>query len=185
MSFIHMLLVAFGLAADAFAVSVAEGIVAERLTRRHTLRVALTFGLFQGIMPVIGWVAGRSLRGVMGGADHWVAFGLLGLIGVKMIVDSLTGAESGEPSNGSGPFRLLTLGVATSLDALVVGVTLAIMGNGVWAPAVVIGAVTAVLCAVGVRVGNRVGTRFGRRVEILGGLILVALAVKILLEHLL
>jgi len=185
MSLLSMLLIAVGLAADAFAVSVAEGMVIERAAGRHTLRVSGLFGLFQGLMPVLGWLAGGALRGLVGCFDHWVAFVLLTLIGGKMVADAVLGIESGPGPEGSGRLRLLGLAVATSIDALVVGVSIAMLRVQIWTPALVIGLVTAALCAVGVQAGDRIGTRLGRRAEVVGGLVLVALGVKILFEHLL
>ncbi len=185
MSLINMLLIAFGLAADAFAVSVAEGIViSEKSASRHTLRVSAMFGGFQAVMPVLGWGAGSSLRALVGGFDHWVAFALLTLIGGKMILDAALGIETGRTAGGSRGFKLIGLGAATSIDAFAVGVTIAMLRVSIWAPAVVIGLVTAVLCAVGVQVGDRTGTRLGRGAEVVGGLVLVGLAAKVLLEHL-
>ena len=179
-----MLLLAVGLAADAFAVSVAEGVVIEEATHKHTLRVSAVFGVFQGVMPILGWLLGTSLLGLVRAFDHWIAFGLLGLIGGKMILDAALGVESGAGAGGSGGMRLLMLGVATSIDALAVGVTIAMLHVRIWLPAAVIGVVTAVLCAVGVQAGHRIGTRLGRTAEAIGGIVLVGLGIRILIEHL-
>jgi putative Mn2+ efflux pump MntP len=185
MSLPALLLIAVGLAMDAFAVSVAEGMALERVTNGHTARVALHFGFFQAIMPVIGWLAGTSLRAFVGAWDHWVAFGLLVLIGGKMIADSFLGFETGEPRRPSRGARLLLLSIATSIDALAVGVSLAMLRVNVWEPAIVIGAVTGVLCAVGIRLGDRVGSRLEHRAELVGGIVLCVIGVRILLGHLL
>ena len=183
MSLFKLLLIAVGLSADAFAVSVAEGIVIEEAKARHTLRVALMFGLFQAAMPVLGWFLGESLRGLIGSFDHWVAFGLLAFIGSKMVLDAALGIETGERRGGSRGARLVMLAVATSIDALAVGVTIAMLHVRIWTPALVIGIVTALLCAVGVQAGGRIGTRLGRWAEVVGGLVLLGLGVKILFEH--
>jgi len=180
-----LLLIAIGLAMDAFAVSVAEGIALEKLTPGHAARVAIHFGFFQAAMPVVGWLAGTSLRMLIGGLDHWVAFGLLMLLGGKMIADALTGFETNRARPPSRGARLIVLSVATSIDALAVGVSLAMLGVRIWGPALVIGVVTGALCAVGIRLGDRVGARLERRAELVGGVILCIIGTRILLDHLL
>lgn len=185
MNILQILLIAVGLAMDAFAVSVAEGVALRRATNVHTLRVSLHFGAFQGAMPVIGWLAGTSLRSFIGAWDHWIAFGLLTLIGGKMVADALRGSrESGsrEPSRG---VRLLVLSIATSVDALAVGISLAMLRVHIWLPAVIIGIVTGALCAAGVQMGDRIGPRLGRWSELCGGIILCFIGAKILWDHLL
>lgn len=185
MSFIHIIMLAFGLAADAFAVSLAEGVTIRKAIHRHTLRISTLFGLSQGIMPVLGWFMGRNIRSYIEPWDHWVVFGVLGFIGVKMITDAVFGIETGKQRDGaSGAARLVLLAVATSIDALAIGITLAVLGVDIWTPAVIIGLVTALLCAGGVQLGYRAGTRWGRQAEILGGIILVGLGTKVLIEHL-
>lgn len=183
MSLLQVLLIAVGLAADAFAVSVAEGIALRRATPGHTLRVSLHFGAFQAIMPVLGWFLGRSLLRIMGALDHWVAFGLLVLIGGKMLADTLFRFETGEPREPSRGARLLALSVATSVDALAVGMSLAMLRVRIWEPAAIIGVVTGVLCAVGIQAGDRVGSRLGRWAEACGGVMLCLIGVKILYDH--
>jgi len=180
-----LFLIAVGLAMDAFAVSVAEGIALEKVTHSHTARVALHFGLFQAVMPVLGWLAGTSLRGFVGGLDHWIAFGLLVLIGGEMMVDTFLGFETGEVRQPSRGPRLILLSIATSIDALAVGVSLAMVGVNVWEPALVIGVVTGVLCAAGMELGGRVGPRLEHGAEFIGGAILCIIGIRILLEHLL
>ena len=181
---VKIVLIAFGLAADAFAVSIAEGIVVEEATHRHALRVSVMFGLFQGVMPILGWLAGEAIRSRLAGVDHWVAFGLLGFVGGKMLLDAVFGIESSGKGKESRGLRLLMLAVATSIDAFAVGLTLAMMDLGIWVPAAVIALITAVLSAIGVQAGSRVGTRFGRKAEAVGGAVLLGLALKIPLEHL-
>ncbi len=184
MSYLKMIMLGFGLAADAFAVSVAEGVTIEKAVHKHTLRVSGMFGLFQGLMPVVGWLAGRTIRGFIHPYDHWVACLLLAFIGGKMIVDSLYGVETEADEGASGGLKLIMLAVATSIDALAIGITLAVLGTDIWTPAVVIGCVTAILCALGVQAGHRIGTYVGKKAEIVGGIVLVALGAKILVEYL-
>ena len=185
MSFPALLLIAVGLAMDAFAVSVAEGMALQEARHAHTARVALHFGVFQALMPVLWWWAGGSLRSFVGAFDHWVAFGLLMLIGGKMIADTFLGFETGRVRTPSRGARLIVLSFATSIDAMAVGVSLAMLGIRVWEPALVIGLVTGALCALGVHLGDRVGTRLERRAELLGGVALCLIGVEILLQHLL
>ncbi|MFH1723736.1 MAG: manganese efflux pump MntP family protein [Elusimicrobiota bacterium] len=184
MSFLTTLLIAFGLAMDAFTVSICGGMVMRGARLRDALRVALAFGLFQALMPVAGWIAGRRLADLITAADHWVAFGLLALIGGKMIYDAATKGPERHTMDLRRIGVLLTLSVATSIDALAVGLSFAFLGIGILRPVLTIGAVTAVLSLIGVLAGRRLGHGFERRVGILGGLILVAIGTKILLEHL-
>ncbi len=178
--------IAIGLAMDAFAVSIAVGLSLKEVSLRQTLRLAYHFGLFQALMPIIGWLAGRSVERWIGPVDHWIAFGLLSAIGGKMIYEALKGdveeVERKDPTKGAS---LVVLSVATSIDALAVGLSLALLGVEIWYPALVIGLVALVFTAVGLHLGKRFGALLGRRMEIVGGVILIAIGVRILLEHLL
>jgi manganese efflux pump family protein len=184
LSFPYLILIALSLAMDAFAVSTACGVQIAVVRYGHVLRVAITFGLFQFIMPVIGWFAGSAFSSWLLAVDHWVAFGLLLLIGAKMIWESFrddSGAPAKDPTKG---WNLLVLGVATSIDALAVGLSLSFLDTSIWYPAVVIGVVAAVLSAVGALFGCRLGHRFGVWAERFGGLVLIGIGIKILVEHL-
>jgi putative Mn2+ efflux pump MntP len=183
MSFWYTLGIALGLALDAFAVSVAAGIQITALNSRHVARLALSFGLFQFFMPVVGWLAGRSLSKWLEAVDHWVAFGLLALIGGKMLWESFRPADNPaqDPTRG---WTLLILSIATSIDALAVGLTLAFLEVSIWVPSVTIGVVAAVLSALGAIFGSRLGRRFGVWAERFGGLVLISIGVKIVLDHL-
>ena len=201
MSPITLTLTAFGLAADAFAVSVAKGMRMRSLDLRPALAIALTFGLFQGVMPLIGWLLGASFAGVIEPWDHWIAFALLAGIGAKMLwearqgddaeADSAAELDSAEASaaGAQGGYRigkreLLVLGFATSVDALAVGVSLSFLQADIWVAAGVIAAVTFVLAMVGVRLGHHAGSWLSRGAEVAGGLVLIGIGVKILVEHL-
>lgn len=178
------LLVAVGLAMDAFAVSVAHGVSSRNLRSSGVLRMALSFGLFQAFMPIIGWLAGISLAEVISGVDHWIAFGLLCVVGGKMIHDSRN-AGSDKKSAGALAFAaLLVLSVATSIDALAVGLSFAFLHVAIMTPVIMIGTVTFLLSFVGVSFGNKLARFFNGRVEVAGGLILIGIGMKILLEHL-
>lgn len=213
MSFLMLIVTAVGLAADAFAVSAGRGMRWHRFAWRPALALSLTFGLFQAGMPVLGWALGSAFAHSIVTFDHWVAFGLLVAIGGKMIWESGHDAESassvatedfhrephtsaaGPATRGSAlelelerprvkPGELLLLGVATSIDALAVGVSLALLDVSVALAAVLIGVVTAALSLAGVAVGHRAGRRLSAYAELIGGIVLIAIGVKILVDHL-
>ena len=185
MDTITIVFIAFGLAMDAFAVSVASGFTIKTLRVGHALRIALFFAVFQAVMPAIGWLAGLSLRNLISEFDHWVAFILLAAIGGKMIYESFK-LESDKKQ--IDPLRLnvlLTLSIATSIDALAVGVTFAFLKVAIVWPVAVIGLITFGTSFVGVFIGDKFGHIFESKIEFIGGLILIAIGLKILLEHLL
>jgi len=178
--------VAFGLAMDAFAVSVAAGLTLEQVTARHRFRLGFHFGLFQFLMPVLGWLAGKTIAGHIEAFDHWVAFGLLWLVGGKMIWESRTPHHADRPprADPTRGWSLITLSVATSLDALAVGFSMAALGVSVWGASVVIGLVAGAMTVVGLSLGRRLGASCGRWAELVGGLVLLAIGTKILVSHL-
>ena len=178
-------LIAIGLAMDAFAVSIANGISTRRLRMDSALKMAVSFGLFQAFMPALGWLAGLTLMEFISGLDHWVAFALLCVIGSKMISEAFT-AKSDEKKHASLSIpSLLMLSVATSIDALAVGLSFALLKAPIATPIIVIGTVTFLLSFLGPCFGNRLGRFFEKGVGILGGLILVIIGIKILVEHIL
>lgn len=178
-----MVVIAVGLAMDAFAVSVASGAGGRLRQPRPAVRLAFHLGLFQFMMPVIGWYLGSQAVGVVGGLGHWIAFGLLVFIGGRMILmairpDRNAVGQSPDPSRG---WTLVGLSVATSIDALAVGVSLAMLGVGIWQPSVIIGIVTAAVSFAGIAIGDRAGMRWGPRVEVFGGVLLIAIGLRVLL----
>jgi putative Mn2+ efflux pump MntP len=184
MSTVEYILIALGLSMDAFAVSLAAGVNASVRGARPTFRLAFHFGLFQFLMPVIGWYIGTRIQAIVSAWDHWAAFGLLAVVGVRMIYGGGKG-DAREPS-GLDPSRgwsLVLLSIATSIDAWAIGLSLAMLRINIWYPSLLIGAVTALVCAGAVQLGNHVAASFGKRVEILGGLILLGCGVKVLLTH--
>jgi len=183
MDFVTVVLIALGLAMDAFAVSIAKGVSIERNRRRSALLLASLFGGFQGLMPVVGWFAGVGLKDMIMEVDHWVAFGLLGFIGAKMIYDSTKG-EDGREENVTLWIGLV-LAIATSIDALMVGLSFAFLETPILVPVLVIGVVTFVLSYLGFMFGSKMGAMFGRKIRALGGLILILIGIRILMEHLL
>ena len=184
MSLWTLLLIALGVSADAFAVALGKGLHLRRLTVRSAASLALAFGFFQALMPVLGWALGRQFRGYITAFDHWVAFGLLALIGGKMLWEAFTGgADEEEDSDGIPLRQLLLLALATSIDALAVGISFAFLDVAIVPAALAIGVTTAVITAVGAVIGHKAGGRFGKPAEVLGGLILIAIGVNIVLEH--
>lgn len=186
MNFFLVLALALALAMDAFAVSMGLSLSLGRMTRSQTFRLSFYFGLFQFMMPVIGWAAGKNLFRYIQAFDHWVAFGLLLIIGGKMIYESFARRERGKEkrSDPTRGFSLLMLSVATSMDALAVGLSLAVLHIAIVYPAIIIGLVAFSMTVVGVKIGPLVGVIVGKRAEFLGGLLLVLIGVKILSEHL-
>lgn len=184
MGMASILLIALGLSMDSFAVSVSSGLSMERFRIRKALRLAGLFGIFQGVMPVVGFAAGMGVRDFMQGIDHWIAFCLLALIGANMIRGALFPGEDVKKIDLSSLFTLLVLSVATSIDALAVGVSLSLLDTDIAVPALVIGIVTFLVSLIGVFVGRKVGRRFKSMAEALGGLILIIIGLRILVEHL-
>lgn len=176
--------IAVSLAMDTFAVSIGCSTVLQKLHPRQVFRLSFHFGLFQAMMPLIGWFAGRTVAGAIGAVDHWVAFGILAIVGLKMICESLeTGEHCSSKSDPTKGISLISLSVATSLDALAVGVTFSMLKVRIWTAALVIGLVAAASTVLGMTIGGRLGVRFGKRMEMVGGLILIAIGVRIVLEH--
>ena len=183
MKFIELFLIGVSLAMDAFAVSVGKGLSVKRVQPRHALSAGLWFGGFQALMPIIGYFLGCSLAHIVERVDHWVAFGLLALIGLNMIRETISGDDEGQDAD-FGFRKMFVMAVATSIDALTVGVSMAFLNVDIWIAATVIGVVTFALSAVGVSLGNRFGAKVGSRAGVLGGAVLIALGIKILIEHL-
>ena len=176
--------ISIGLAMDAFAVSLAAGLVIHPVTSRHVFRLAFHFGLFQFLMPILGWSAGKQFAESIRQWDHWVAFGLLVLLGCKMLWDARRPSQSTDQNDPTRGLTLITLSVATSIDALAVGLSLAFLEISIWLPAVTIGLVAAGLSVLGVIGGARIGASWGRYAGVFGGCVLIAIGVKILIEHL-
>jgi putative Mn2+ efflux pump MntP len=174
-----------GLSMDCFAISVATGIAVKRLPILHAVRIALFFGGFQALMPVAGFYLGRGVADLVAGWDHWVVFAVLAVIGGRMIWESLKTDAGKEPANILNLFTLFVLSLATSLDALAIGFSFAFIRSTILVPVVIIGVVTFVVSMAGMAVGERLGHFFEKRIEIVGGLVLIAIGAKILLEHLL
>ena len=182
MELITVLLLAVGLAMDAFAVSICKGLAVRKVTIRIMVIVGLWFGVFQGVMPVIGYVAGSAFYDLISEYDHWIAFILLFLIGANMIREALSDEDEGVDDN-LGFRTMLLLAIATSIDALAVGISLAMTGDGIVEPALIIGVVTMIISIFGVWIGSRFGDRYGKKAELVGGVILILIGLRIVLEH--
>lgn len=168
---------------DAFAVAVAEGVVIKRLRLRHALTVAAWFGGFQALMPLIGWLGGTTVQVWVSAWDHWIAFGLLAAIGGKMVAEAFEIGEVERRTDAMGTRVAFLLAVATSLDALAVGFSFAMVEVTILEPVLVIGLVTFATSFAGVWIGTRFGSLFEKKIEVAGGLVLIGIGLKILLEH--
>ena len=176
--------IAVALGMDAFSVAIAAGISLPEVTGRHVFRLAWHFGLFQFLMPVLGWYAGRFASEWVQQYDHYIAFGLLTLIGAKMVKEALWGDEAEKPkSDPTRGMSLVALSVATSIDAFAVGLSLAMLRVAIVLPSLIIGFVAGLMTLVGIRLGRRIGALFGKRVEVIGGLVLIGIGMKILVSH--
>jgi len=185
MNFLEIILIALSMAMDAFAVCLGAGTQARSSGARPTFRLAFHFGLFQFLMPVLGWLAGATIERYIAVYDHWIAFGLLAFVGGRMVWSGIHPEEGSQKNDPSRGWTLVLLSIAVSIDALAVGLSLGIIGVTIWVPAVVIGIVTSLLSWLGLRLGNKLGDTFGKRMEIIGGIILILLGLRIFLAHLL
>jgi putative Mn2+ efflux pump MntP len=184
MSWFVLLGVAVGLAMDALAAAVAVSVSLRAVSRRQVARLAFHFGLFQALMPIVGWLAGVSFVAWIASWDHWIAFGLLAVVGLRAIRAGLRGNEASETaSDPTQGVSLIVLSLATSLDALAAGLSFAALGVRVWVPSLVIGGTAGVLTAVGTIFGSRLGGRFGAWAEVAGGVVLIGIGLLIVIEH--
>ncbi len=186
MDLILVLPIALALAMDAFAVSVGLSAHRKGLLRAQILRLAFSFGLFQFLMPLFGWLAGQTILNSIKTVDHWVAFGLLVVIGIKMIYESFksTRSISNQERDPTKGFILVILSVATSIDALAVGLSFAALNMSVFVPSLIIGIVAFVLTFIGTKIGPLFGLLMGKRAELIGGFVLILIGIKILIDHL-
>ena len=189
MGLAELLMIGVGLSMDAFAVAVCKGLGMSRVNWRHAFVIALFFGGFQALMPLVGWALGTQFAALITPVDHWIAFVLLAVIGGKMLVDAVRGddddgTESAANADTLDVKELVMLAVATSIDALAVGITFAFLGVDIVGAVAVVGVTTFVLSFAGVAVGNQFGARFEKPASIVGGMVLILIGLKILLEHL-
>ncbi|MBE5776165.1 MAG: manganese efflux pump [Clostridiales bacterium] len=185
MGILELAVLAVGLSMDAFAVSICKGLALKKIRVRHMAVVGAWFGGFQALMPLIGYFLGSMFADSIRAFDHWVAFGLLALIGGNMIREALSGEEACEDCDNALGFKtMLVMAIATSIDALAVGISLAMVSANIWVSVVFIGVVTFLLSGLGVKLGSVFGAKYKSKAELAGGVILILLGLKILLEHL-
>lgn len=183
MGLLSIFLIALGLSADCFAVALSASIANRNHAPAQVARVSLSFGIFQALMPVLGWLVGKTIVNFIAGFDHWVAFGLLALVGGRMLWESFHHHRDEKPVDISRGLLLLTLSIATSIDALTVGLSFAFLRVNIWLASATIGVACVIISAIGFLVGRKVGEIFGRRAEIVGGLILIGIGIRIVVEH--
>ena len=183
MSIIEIILIGIGLAMDAFAVSICKGLSMKKLEFRKAIVIALYFGIFQAVMPIIGYYLGERFESLVTSIDHWIILGLLVFIGANMIKESFE-KENTEANDNVDMKTMLILAIATSIDALAVGITFAFFEINVISVVLAIGIITFILSVIGVKIGNKFGEKYKRKSEFVGGLILILIGIKVLMEHL-
>lgn len=187
MDYLSIILIAFCLSADAFAVAVTNGICSKVVTKMNAFATAATFGLFQAAMPVLGYILGHSFSNVLSKFQHWIALFLLSIIGISMLAEAIKERkEQGQTCSIKNLFTVknLTLqGIATSIDALAAGVSFGVMGNNIVISALLIGVITFICCAIGIYIGRKFGSLLGLRAKFVGGILLIAIGLKIFIEH--
>lgn len=184
MTIIELLVIAVGVSMDAFAVSICKGLSVRKLRSRHAFSVAMWFGGFQALMPLVGYFIGIHFADFVTDVDHWIAFVLLAMIGGNMIKEAMEKSDTCEADPDFSFRKMLGLAVATSIDALAIGVSFAFLRINIWTAVLLIGATTAAFSGVGIRIGNLFGCRYKSKAEFAGGIILVVMGLKILIEHL-
>ena len=185
MDYFTILAVALGLSFDTFAVSLSYGVVRNGILFRQATGVATVLALFQGGLTVAGYFLGSIISSALKATDHWIALGLLGFLGIKMIIEGFKKTGSAESRDLNKTLVLLTIALGTSIDAFAVGISFAILNVKIWSSGIIIGIVTFLASMTAIRIGKSAGERLGNKVEILGGVILVAIGAKIFIEHLL
>lgn len=183
MDFITVLIIAVGLSFDSFAVSLGCGAVESGISFRRAVKIAVILALFQGLFPVAGFYMGYFLIDYAEPVDHWIAFGLLSFLGVRMILEGVNKGTDCEKRDLLNNTTIVTMGVSTSIDAMAVGISFAFLFDQIWFEALVIGVITFIASMLAIKIGKYAGPRLGSRVETTGGILLIAIGVKILLEH--
>ncbi len=185
MDYLTIFAIAAGLCFDTFAVSISFGVVQFRVLFRQAVRLALVLAIFQGGLTVAGFFLGSIVSEALKAIDHWIALGLLSVLGIKMIIEGLKTQEKKEVMDYSKPLVIFTVALGTSIDAFAVGISFALLDVKIWSAGIIIGTVTFLASMIAIRIGKSAGEKLGQRVEIVGGLILVAIGIKIFLEHML
>ena len=182
MGILSILLISISLSMDSFAVAIANGVTQYKVSISKSFQIALSFAVFQALLPFLGWLAGQSVENLIKEIDHWVAFILLLIIGVKMIYDGIKHAEATEPKELKLKI-IIAQSIATSIDAFAIGISLAILNEAILIPIIAIGATTFLFSFMGVQLGKMIGNKIGKSVGIVGGIILIGIGTKILIEH--
>jgi putative Mn2+ efflux pump MntP len=185
MDYFTITAIALGLSFDTFAVSLSYGVMQNKIFFKQAARIAIFFAVFQGGLTVAGYFLGSIISESLKAADHWIALGLLTFLGLKMIIEGLKRKEDKEVKDYSKPVMLITIAIGTSIDAFAVGVSFALLDVKIWVSGIIIGIVTFLASMTAIRIGKSAGEKLGGKVEIIGGLILVAIGLKIFLEHIL
>jgi putative Mn2+ efflux pump MntP len=185
MDYFSIIAIALGLSFDTFAVSLSYGVIQNRILFRQAMRIAFVLALFQGGLTIAGYFLGSIISESLRATDHWVALGLLSFLGIKMIVEGVRRKEDSEVKDYSRTLVLVTIAVGTSIDAFAVGISFALLNVMIWISGIIIGAVTFLASMTAIRIGKSAGSRLGQKVEIVGGLILITIGLKIFIEHLL
>jgi putative Mn2+ efflux pump MntP len=185
MDYFTILVIAIGLSFDTFAVSLSYGVVRSRILFLQASRIAIVLAVFQGGLTVAGYFLGSIVSDVLKATDHWIALGLLSFLGIKMIIEGLRKTKNEETKDFSSTIVLLTIALGTSIDAFAVGISFALLDVKIWEAGVVISVVTFLASMTAILIGKSAGVRLGNKVEIIGGLLLIAIGLKIFLEHIL
>jgi putative Mn2+ efflux pump MntP len=187
MDLITLTLLALGLSADAFAVAVTNGMCGGKVTKRHAFYTAITFGFFQALMPVLGFTLGRTFSDIVSRYQHWIALILLGAIGINMLLEAIKDWRNPEDActtkNIFTPRNLIMQGIATSIDALAAGVSIAVLNINIFSAALLIGTITFFCCTIGVYIGKKFGSMLGLRARLVGGLVLISIGLKIFIQN--
>lgn len=183
LEFITIFLIAIGLCFDSFAVSVSSGLMMKHISFFDAMKISFSLAFFQGLMPLLGWLAGKRISEYLSNYDHWIAFGLLVIIGLRMIWESQKPDED-KTFNPLNIWFIIYMSIATSIDALIVGLSFAFLNTNIYTSIIIIGIVTFIAAMLGILFGKKAGAHFGKKMEILGGIILIIIASKIILEHL-
>lgn len=180
---LEIVFLALALSMDSFSVALSVGCAGQSIGKREAFRLAFYFGLFQGGLPILGWLAGTLIEPIIAPYDHWIAFFLLLFVAIRMIRSGVNPTEDVQQNDPTRGLPLLLLSIATSIDALSVGLGLSMLGMKIWTPSIVIGLITMLVSAFGVTTGSRLGLKFGKRMQIVGGVVLIMIGIRIVVSH--
>jgi len=183
MNLLSLTLIGVGLSIDSLAASITTGACSKNIKLKHILKVASFMAFFQGAMPLIGWIIGSSFKSIIEDYDHWVAFTLLLVIGAKLIYDAIKGTSEDNKSNPTKNMMLAGMAIATSIDAMILGIGFGLIEINIWLAMIIIGATTFIFSTIGVFLGEKLGNKINKGIEIFGGIVLIGIGLKILLEH--